>query len=494
MMKKRNFAFTRGQWIGLVSGLFFFFVFYFNVFGLSLPEPALKVAGVVLLMAAFWISLCLPIAVTSLLPIALFPLLGIATSGQTVKFYSNNNIYLFMGGFIIALAIEKWDLHKRLALWVTVAIGTSPKMTVLGFMVATAVLSMWISNTATTMMMLPIAMAVIAGIGKENKGFATALMLGIAYSASVGGIATPIGTPPNIEFLGQYERAFPDADPITFFMWFKGFLPLTCILLPIIWAVVMMRNGGFKHQKKESTDTVKKALKALGHMTSAEKRVLIVFGLTALLWMFRSNINLGAFTLPGWSSLFDDPRYIHDATVAIVMAVLLFIIPAGKKEPGQMLMDWDTAVKLPWGILLLFGGGFAVAGGFSLSGLDIALGELLKPYLTFHPLFIVLTVCVLITFLTELTSNTATTAALLPVMKGTAIALNLDPLLLMIPTTISASMAFMLPVATPPNAIVFSSGKITMGEMVRTGVLLNLLISVIVSFYVYFIVLPSWTG
>ena len=229
-------------------------------------------------------------------------------------------------------------------------------------------------------------------------------------------------------------------------------------------------------------------------MTSAEKRVLIVFGLTALLWMFRSNINLGAFTLPGWSSLFDDPRYIHDATVAIVMAVLPFIIPAGKKEPGQMLMDWDTAVKLPWGILLLFGGGFAVAGGFSLSGLDIALGELLKPYLTFHPLFIVLTVCVLITFLTELTSNTATTAALLPVMKGTAIALNLDPLLLMIPTTISASMAFMLPVATPPNAIVFSSGKITMGEMVRTGVLLNLLISVIVSFYVYFIVLPSWTG
>jgi sodium-dependent dicarboxylate transporter 2/3/5 len=227
-------------------------------------------------------------------------------------------------------------------------------------------------------------------------------------------------------------------------------------------------------------------------MDSAERRIMVIFSLTAFLWIFRGDIVTGLFTIPGWSRLLPYPGNIHDATVAVFMAIILFIVPAGKKHERKFLMDWPTARKLPWGILLLFGGGFAIAGGFTVSGLDKLIGLVLKPYLIFHPLVIVFMICLLLTFLTELTSNTATTAALLPIMKGTALALGFNPLLLMIPATISASMAFMLPVATPPNAIVFSSGKIKMGEMVRVGLVLNLVIAVIVACFVYFVVLPTW--
>jgi sodium-dependent dicarboxylate transporter 2/3/5 len=317
-------------------------------------------------------------------------------------------------------------------------------------------------------------------------------MLGIAYGASVGGIATPIGTPPNIEFLGQFERGFPDAPEISFFTWIKVFLPLTVILIPLVW-LILIKILGLKQQKMETgRQIIKEELKKLGPMDSAEKRILIVFAATAFLWIFRGDIVTGFFTVPGWSRLLPYPGHIHDATVAVFMAIILFIIPAGRKHSGKFLMDWPTTLKLPWGILLLFGGGFAIAGGFSVSGLDKLIGLALKPYLIFHPLVIVFIICLLLTFLTELTSNTATTAALLPIMKGTALALSLNPLLLMIPATISASMAFMLPVATPPNAIVFSSGRIRMGQMVRVGLVLNLVIAVIVACFVYYLVLPAW--
>jgi sodium-dependent dicarboxylate transporter 2/3/5 len=473
-------GFTRGKIIGLVSGIFLFIVFVFNIPGFDMPPQASATAGVVLMMACFWVSLCLPIPVTSLFPIVLFPLLGVASSGATVKYYANNNIYLFMGGFIIALAIEKWDLHRRIALTITSFLGTSPARVVMGFMCGTAFMSMWISNTATTMMMLPIGMAVISETvkltGKETK-FAVVLMLGIAYGASVGGIATPIGTPPNIVFLGQFKRGFPDAPEISFFSWIKIFLPLTVILIPLVWLVLIKVLGLRSQRVKMGREIIKEELKKLGPMDSAEKRILMVFAATAFLWIFRSDIVTGLFTIPGWSRLLPYPDLIHDATVAVFMAVILFIIPAG---------------KLPWGILLLFGGGFAIAGGFSVSGLDKLIGLALKPYLIFHPLIIVFIICLLLTFLTELTSNTATTAALLPIMGGTAVALGFNPLLLMIPATISASMAFMLPVATPPNAIVFSSCRIKMGEMVRVGLILNLVIAVIVACFVYFLVLPAW--
>lgn len=490
-MPKYNFnRLKNNKTIGFVSGFLLFFLFYFNIFNLNFTQNALTVAGIVLLMAAFWISMCIPIAVTSLIPIVLFPLFGIMSSNQVIKYYANNNIYLFLGGFIIALAIENVMLHKRLALWITSIMGGSQIALIFGFMMGTALLSMWISNTATTLMMLPIGMGVVAEIGKENKGFAIALMLSIAYSASIGGIATPIGTPPNIVFLGIFEKSVTNVSPITFFKWMKAFLPLTLIILPIVWLFLIKK---FKIKSLASTkgkNIIKTQLKNLGNMSKGEKRVLIIFFITAFLWIFRSDINAGSFKIPGWSNLFPNPKYIHDATVAIFISILLFIIPSGGEEKGKMLMDWETARKVPWGILLLFGGGFAIAGGFSVSGLDKAIGIALQPYLVFHPILIILTICLIVTFLTELASNTATTAALLPVMYGTALSLKLDPLLLMIPTTISASMAFMFPVATPPNAIVFSSGKITMGEMAKTGFVINIAIAFIVTFYVYFIGLP----
>jgi sodium-dependent dicarboxylate transporter 2/3/5 len=487
--------FSKGKLTGLILGTTLFIVFAFNLPGLHVSAAAAATAGIVLMMACFWVSLCLPIPVTSLLPIILFPLFGVAGSKETVKYYADNNIYLFMGGFIIALAIEKWGLHKRIALFITSLLGSSPGRIIMGFMCGTAFLSMWISNTATTMMMLPIGLAVISEITQTapgKSGFAIALMLGIAYGASIGGIATPIGTPPNIVFLGIYDKSFPGAPQISFFKWITTFLPLTVILIPLVWFILIHVFGAYHGKSFSSRDLIREELKKLGPMSSAEKRVLAVFAITALLWIFRSDINLGFITIPGWSSIFAHPENFHDATVAVFMAIVLFFIPAGRKYPGRFLMDWSTAVRLPWGILLLFGGGFAIAGGFTSSGLSEQIGLALKPFLVFNPLLIIFIICVLLTFLTELTSNTATAAALLPIIGGTAIALNLNPLMLMIPATISASMAFMLPVATPPNAIVFSSGYIKMSQMAKVGLILNLAIAVIIACFVYFVALPFW--
>ena len=488
-------SFTKSKVIGLGIGLFLFVIFVLNLPGFDMPYPACATAGVVLMMAAFWISQCLPIPVTSLLPIVLFPILGIAGSQETVKYYADNNIYLFMGGFIIALAIEKWNLHRRIALLITLLLGTSPAKIILGFMGGTAFMSMWISNTATALIMLPIGMAVISELESDRDklaNFGVSLMLGIAYGASLGGIATPIGTPPNILFLGVYEKGFAAAPTISFFNWFIVFLPLVLVLLPLTWLIMTKLVFPTSNALGSGREIIKAELKKLGPMSAPERKVLIIFIITGLLWIFRSDINLGFASLPGWSNILSNPKLIHDSTVAIFMGIILFIIPAGKNHRGQFLMDWRTAVKLPWGILLLFGGGFAIAGGFVASGLDSQIGLALKPYLIFHPLLIVGLICLLITFLTELTSNTATAATFLPITMGAAVALKINPLLLMLPVTISASMAFMLPVATPPNAIVFSSGRIKISQMVRVGVILNIVIALIVACYIYFFVLPIW--
>lgn len=488
--------------IGFIIGILLFIIFLANPFGM--PPKAAGVAAVASMMASFWISVCIPIPVTSLLPIVLFPLLGVMGSKQTVKYYSNDNIYLFMGGFIIALALEKWGLHKRIALIIALLIGTSPRKLVLGFLCATALISMLISNTATTMMMLPIAMGIISETfelaGKRDNNFAVALMLAVAYGASIGGIATPIGTPPNIEFLGQFRNAFPEAPAITFFNWGKVFFPLVVIFIPIVWLILTSVVAPSKLRTTAGRDVIIGELRAIGKIRKPELRVLIIFGITVLLWVFRQPIDLEVITIPGWSMLLPSQNLLSDATVAVAMAILLFIIPSGEKRinsPGKrsnnaFLMNWETALRLPWGILILFGGGFAIAGGFQQSGLDILIGHSIKPLLDIHPLLMIGIICLLITFLTELTSNTATTAALLPVMRGTALALGVNPLLLMIPATISASCAFMLPVATPPNAIVFGSGYVPMSKMIKGGIIFNILGAIIITLIVYFFVLPVW--
>ncbi len=484
----------------------------------AMPGPARSTLAVTLLMAAWWISVAIPIPATSLLPLVLFPVLGVLPSGETAAAYANNNIFLFMGGFILALGVQRWGLHRRIALRIVAAVGTNPSRMVLGFMLATAGLSMWISNTATTLMMLPIALAVIASLREMARapmgGFAPALLLGVAYSASIGGLATPIGTPPNISFLRIVEIIYPEAPGIPFGSWLAAFLPLVVVFLPITWLVLTRVVHRLQVRRVEAgREVIREQLRRLGAMSVAERRMLWIFAVTAALWVTRADLEVGFLRLPGWADLLDSllgDRFaagnLHDATVAVAMAVLTFLVPGDRDEKGRprQLMNWDTAVKLPWGILLLFGGGFALARGFVESELSRYLAETFAGRVSgLPPFLLVAATCLLLTFLTEVTSNTATTEVLLPVLAGGAGAMGVHPLLLMLPAT-SRSCAFMLPIATPPNAIVFGSGELEIRDMVRAGVLLNLVGVLLVSLTFYFLAapllgfdlgtVPAWAG
>ncbi len=470
-------------------------------------------AAMTALVAIWWVFVAIPIPVTSLLPLLLAPLLGILPIKAAAAPYADPNVFLFMGGFIIALGVERWGLHRRIALYIIKVVGTGRATIVLGFMIATAFLSMWISNTATTLMMLPIGLAVIAafaGLGehtseKSRRNFAAALMLGIAYSASIGGVGTPIGTPPNIVFQGQLRSLYPAAPEISFGHWMLLFLPLVAVFLPIAWLVITriacrFETGHFRAGRQ----LVREQLARLGPMRSPETRMLAVFAATALLWMTRS-IPVGGGHNIGWAWLLDHAltpadgaphryhaRYIHDAVVALGMATLCFIIPAGADQSGRrrFLMNWETAQRLPWGILLLFGGGFSIAASFKASGLSLWCGTAFAEFGLHNPLVLTASTCTLVTGMTEITSNTATTQVMLPILAKVSQAVGVNPLVLMLPATISASCAFMLPVATPPNAIVFGSGKVEMGRMVRTGLILNAVGVVLITLLVYFLTGP----
>jgi sodium-dependent dicarboxylate transporter 2/3/5 len=447
-----------------------------------------RLAAVAALMATWWITEAIPIPATALLPLVLFPFLGIMPSGATATEYANNSIMLFIGGFILALATERCGLHRRLALAIIAMIGESPRRLVLGFMVATAVLSVWISNTATAMMLLPIGLSVTAlahqratDISRAGvTAFSAAVMLGIAYGASIGGVATLIGTPPNLVLQRIHRLEFPEAPEIVFAKWIQIGLPVSILFLLIAWVVLtcivfnMRGMTGFG-----GADVIRQERASLGPMSRAEFRVAVVMTATALLWVFRADIDTGLFTVPGWSRLLPGTvsGMLHDATIAMLSAVLLFLVPNGDGT-GRRLMDWKTAERIPYGIIFLFGGGFALAAGFKESGLSAWLGDVFaaSPLAQGSPLLLVGGVASGMTFLTELTSNTATTNLILPVLAELARSKEgLDPLVIMIPATISASFAFMLPVATPPNMIVFGSGQVKMMDMVKAGLLLNLI-------------------
>ena len=446
---------------------------------------------VALLMAVWWITEVVPLAVTSLIPVALFPLFGIMDGRAVSATYFNDVIFLFMGGFLVALAMERWSLHRRIAFNILYFTGTSPARILLGFMLASFFLSMWISNTATVMMMLPIAMAIIAQLdnlmgNKSSVKFSLAVLLGIAYSASTGGMATLVGTPPNLSFARIFHIYFPDLVEISFYKWMLFALPVSIIMLAFIWGFLYII---FRPAKDEWRDVDKHTfltqLKEMGRTTAEQKIVFILFAVLALLWISRIDIDLGVFKIPGWSNLFPEAKYINDGTVAIFIALILFVIPSSS-EKGERLMDWATASKIPWNILLLFGGGFALATGFKESGLSLWFGEHLSGVATLHPFLVILSICLVITFLTELTSNTATTEMILPILAGLAISTGMNPIMLMIPATMSASMAFMLPVATPPNAIIFGTGRISVSTMARTGLFINLTGALIISLMMYF--------
>jgi len=486
--------------IGLCLGIPLFFMMLLFPRPEGMTPEAQKTLAVTILMAFWWITEAVPIPVTAILPFVLFPFLKIESAQNVARQFGDQNLFLFMGGFFLAAAIENTGLHKRMALKAISILGTSPQKIIFGMMAVTAFLSMWISNTATTMMMLPIAMAVTHHIesiednsmnGKADySSFKTALLFGIGYSASIGGIGTLIGTPPNIIFVSQIKKLFPMAPDISFLQWFIVGFPLVVLFLPLTWFyLVKLAHPVRIKQLPGGRGIIFKNLEELGRMGRSEKYVLVVFILTALGWIFRKNIDLSFIIIPGWSNLLGVESMVHDSTVAICASILLFMIPVDLKR-SKFLLDWKSAVKIPWGILLLFGGGLALAHEFQVTGLAQWIGSNLSILRTVPILIAVIVVIFTVDFLTEVTSNTAIATIFMPILAATSIGMGVHPYLLMIAGTIAASLAFMLPVATPPNAVVFSSGYITLPQMARTGFVMNILGIIVTTIVMYLLAIP----
>ncbi|MCR9141789.1 MAG: SLC13 family permease [bacterium] len=481
-----------------------------------------RTAAVAAWMALWWLTEAVPLAATALLPLALFPALGVASGKSIAGAYINSTIFLFLGGFLLALAMERWQLHRRIALRIIGAAGGRPDTLVLGFMLAAALLSMWISNTATAIMMLPMALAILGrkapgeetgaaaprpadqaatdasqsssparrispdGAAKSSgtptpAGLSVCLLLGIAYAASIGGIATPVGTPPNLILMRVYDASFPDAPPLSFGQWMLMGLPFAAVMLGIVW--VALTKILYRRELRQMPDLDARTLNAeraaLGKMSREERMIQIVFVATAILWCFRTDIQIGTLAIPGWSGLIPTGANIDDGTVAIAMTLLLFLIPvspagrAAHPESPTTILDGRVFRQIPWSIVLLFGGGFALADGFVAGGLA---EYLVGGFAGLGALPIIAVIALIacgMTFLTELTSNTASTQMVLPVLAVAAVAQQIHPLLFMLPATLAASMAFMMPVATPPNAIVFSSEVLRVADMAKTGLWLN---------------------
>ena len=469
------------------------FVFVATLLFLDLnPEkPAMAMTlSVAILMAIWWITEAIPIGITSLLPIVLFPIMGVLDGKTVSNAYINYIIFLFLGGFLLALALEKWELHKRIALKILSILGGSPLKILAGFMLASSFLSMWISNTATTMLMLPIAFSVYQSLEKIYNTktlfkFNTALLLSIAYSASIGGITTLIGTVPNLSFVRIFEILYPKSAEISFGNWLLFTMPLTMIMFVIILLLLYFlfpTKGAFKNTSK---NIFKQSYKDLGAMTSGQKRVLVLFGILIFLWIFRKPIHIGNVHIIGWSTFFNNSKWINDGTSAIFIAILLFIIPS-KNKSNIPLLTWEITKKIPWDIILLLGSGFALAKAFATTGLADYIGKIIVENSSTHPKWLSINATTLMSLATEFTSNTATTEMLLPIVGGIANHIQIHPLLLMLPVTLAASMAFMFPVATPPNAIVFGTGKLKVIDMFKAGIILNTLAVISICLLTYF--------
>lgn len=420
----------------------------------GLPADAIATAGVTGWCVAWWVTEPVPIPATSMIPFAAFPMLGVLSHKDVASAYGHHLILLLMGGFILSTAMARSGAHRRLAVGIVRAVGGGGRRLVLGFMLAAALCSMWISNTATTLMLLPVAIAVL---DQADPDLERPLLLGLAYAASVGGLGTPVGTPPNVIFMGVYREV--TGQEVAFLDWMRIGVPAVLILLPLVW---LWLTRGMANASAPTLPT-------LPPWKSAERRVLAVFTLTALLWVFRSA------PYGGWSGLLNMPD-VGDSTIALGAAAAMFAIPDGAGKGGRLL-DWPTAERIPWGLLLLFGGGIAIAQAFKASQLSTAIGDgMVSLGVTqWPPLLMIGLLCLSVTFLTEVTSNTATTTLLMPVLAAAGLAAGLDPAVLMIPAALSASCAFMLPVATAPNAIVFGTERISIPQMARTGFALNLL-------------------
>ncbi len=467
------------QRLGLVLGGALFLLL------LALPAPGglsdegWRTAAVALLMATWWMTEAIPIPATAILPLGLFPMLGVLDAPSASAPYANELIFLFMGGFFLAVTMEKWGLHKRIALRIMAFVGTSPDRLILGFMLATAFLSMWISNTATTAMMLPIGLAVgemFRPAGHRGPyRFGIALMLGVAYAASIGGVSTLIGTPPNAVLAGAASEIL--GYQIGFMQWMGVGLPLSLVMLPLTWVMLTRFLYPPGELAGDASDVIERERRSLGAPSRGEKVTAVVFALTALAWVLRSEKTLGDVTIPGLQTL---SPLLRDSTIAMTAAAVLFMLPVDWKK-GEFALDWRTAQRIPWGVLVLFGGGLSLARAMDQSGLAAWIGNAVGSLQAVPAIVITVAVAALVVFLTELTSNVATTSMAMPVMAGAALGLGLEPLSLMTTAALAASMAFMLPVATPPNAIVFGSGYITIPQMSRAGLWLNLCAIAVIS-------------
>ena len=465
--------------LGLILGplLFLAIMIFVDAEGLSFEAKCILASTA--WMAVWWVTECVPISVTALLPIVLFPLTGGMDLATTTAAYGHKLVFLFVGGFLIALAIEKWHLHKRLALNIIRVTGSNKSRVILGFMLATAFLSMWISNTATSIMILPVGLAIISQlkddpktIENENEVFGKSLMIAIAYSASIGGMATLIGTPPNMVLAGVVEESY--GIKLNMFDWMKFGVPLSSFLLIICWLYLTKIAFKFKNEEfSAGKEEILRQINKLGRFSNEEIKVLIVFTLTALGWIFRGSIE----------TIFP---MIDDTIIAIFFAVTLFIIPTKNHKTNSKLLVWNDTVKLPWGILILFGGGMAIASAFGKSGLALWIADLLQNLNDVSLFLIILIIVTSINLLTEVTSNMATTAMLLPVLVTIALAIEVHPYFLLISATLAASCAFMLPISTPPNAVVFGSGFLKIEDMFKKGIWMNLISIITITLVVYF--------
>lgn len=433
-------------------------------------QPAAITTATAVLCAIWWISAALPMAATGLVPLAIFPLAGVLDGKAVAASYGHPLILLFLGGSLLSKALEQSGAHRQLALRIVrICGGRTARRLVVGFMLASAWLSMWVSNTATVLMLVPMAVALLDRLQRSDLD--APLLLGIAYAASIGGLVTHIGSPPNLVFIGVYENLF--GIEITLLDWMRWSLP---VALPLFVLAVWWLTRGLGSLPLQITWEAEP-------WSVAQRRVLWVFGLTALAWMLRGH------PWGGWQVWFNMPA-ANDAAVALLAVVILFMLPDGKRVQGRLL-DWERALEVPWGVFILFAGGLALAAGFERTGLSAALGHALAQF-TWLPLWwLLIIVCLFVTFLTEITSNTATSTVLLPILAATALAAKIDPLLLMVPAALSASCAFMLPVATPPNAIVLSSERVSVRAMAQAGVWLNFSGALIIASVLYLILVPA---
>jgi solute carrier family 13 (sodium-dependent dicarboxylate transporter), member 2/3/5 len=468
------------QGFRIILGPFLFIFFYFFIGPLDgMNDASHAIFCSVLWIASWWITEAIPIPVTSLLPLVLFPTFGGLDLTSTASAYGNKIIFFYMAGFFLAIAMEKWNLHKRIALNIIYYVGLDKKSMILGFMIATAFLSMWLSNTSTSIMMLPIGIGVVSQVSLQNNllksNFGKVLMLGIAYSASIGGFATLYGTPPNLILTSNIEQYFNQS--IDFTSWLIMALPLSCMLLIICWFYLTNFTFDLTSVNNISKNNIYNKVKELGKIKYEEKIVLIIFILFIIGLLLKSRISE---IIPS----------IDDTIIAIFISMFLFLFSSSDKK--QKIINWEDCYKLPWGIILLFGGGLSLAAAMQTSGLTLWIGDQLQYINSIELIFIVLIIVFSVNFLTEITSNLATVSMLLPILASISLSFDIHPYIIMVSATIAASCAFMLPVATPPNTVVFGSGYLKMSDMIKTGIVMNFISIIIVSIYVYYLLPILW--